>query len=332
MMSPRWYSTVSRLDNGSAMIIGGSIRGGWMNNATTNNPTIEFYPPKLAEVTTLPFLVDTLNSNLFPIAFTLADGRVFIAANNDAMVYDWRINSEHRLPPLPNGVRVTYPMSGTAVLLPLSPANKYEAEVLICGGSALDDHTPGYELSARDAASSQCVRMVLTDEGMAAGWQVEQMPDPRVMPDAVLLPDGRVVIVNGGRSGIAGYGNVKNQVGASNADDPVFTPVLYDPSAPAGQRFSSLGMPTSDIARLYHSVATLTPDGSIMIAGSNPNLDRSTMAYETEYRVEWLKPDYMVKPRPEFSSLPDHMYFGKSFKLDVKLPEGTKKVKGECFR
>ncbi|KAF8599754.1 copper radical oxidase [Ceratobasidium sp. AG-I] len=327
MMSPRWYNTVARLDDGSVMIIGGSTRGGWMNNATTNNPTIEFYPPKLTGVTMLKFLVDTLNSNLFPIAFTLPNGRVFMAANNDAMIYDWHMNSEHRLPPLPNGVRVTYPMTGTAVLLPLSPANGYEAEVLICGGSTLDDRTPGHELSARDAASSQCVRMVLTDEGMAAGWKVEQMPDPRIMPDAVLLPDGRVVIVNGGRSGIAGYGNVKNQVGTSNADDPVFAPILYDPSAPAGQRFSSLGMPLSDIARLYHSVATLVPDGSIMIAGSNPNLDRSTTAYETEYRVEWLKPDYMVKPRPEFSGLPEDVYFGKSFELDVKLPKETKNVK-----
>ncbi|QRW11955.1 glyoxal oxidase [Ceratobasidium sp. AG-Ba] len=330
LKSPRWYATVNKLEDGSAMIIGGSTRGGWINNKTDNNPTIEYFPPKRVGkdgLVALPFLKDTLNSNLFPIAFSLPDGRVFMAANNDAMIYDWREDSERRLPPIPNGVRVTYPMTGTAVLLPLSPANKYQPEVLICGGSSLDDRTPGYQLSARDPASKQCARMVLSDVGISAGWQVEEMPEARIMPDAVLLPDGRVVIVNGGRSGIAGYGNTKDQVGSSNADGPVYTPVLYDPAAPAGQRFSSAGMPTSDIARLYHSVATLTPQGSIMIAGSNPNLDRSNAHFATEYRVEWLRPDYFTKSRPRFSKLPDRILFGATFELEIELPQDTKQVK-----
>ncbi|KAG8690448.1 hypothetical protein FRC08_010528 [Ceratobasidium sp. 394] len=328
--SPRWYVSTTRIEDGSLMIIGGSVRGVWINNNSVNNPTVEYFPPKRLGshgVVTLPFLKDTLNANLFPITFALPDGRIFMAANNDAMIYNWRENSERRLPSFPNGVRVTYPMSGTGVLLPLSPANNYQPEVLICGGSTLDDHTPPGQLSARDPASKQCARMTLTDSGIAAGWTVEQMPDARVLPDAVLLPDGRVLIVNGGRSGVAGYGNTRDRVGFSNADDPVYTPVLYDPKAPIGTRFSSAGLPTSSIARLYHSVATLTPEGSIMIAGSNPNLDRSNARYETEYRVEWLRPDYMMKPRPKFSKLPDQIPFGKSFQLDVTLPKGTKAVK-----
>ncbi|KAG8740868.1 hypothetical protein FRC10_003823 [Ceratobasidium sp. 414] len=330
MKSPRWYSSTTRLEDGSVMIIGGAMRGGWTNNKSDNNPTLEYFPPKRLGsrgVVTLPFLKDTLNANLFPIAFTLPDGRIFMAANKDAMIYDWRKNSERRLPSFPNGVRVTYPMSGTGVLLPLSPTNNYQPEVLICGGSSLDDHTAPGQLSSRDPASKQCARMVLTDAGIAAGWTVEQMPDARIMPDAVLLPDGRVLIINGGRSGIAGYGNTKDRVGSSNADDPVYTPVLYDPKAPVGQRFSSTGLPTSSIARLYHSVATLTPEGSIMIAGSNPNLDRSNARFETEYRVEWLRPDYMARSRPMFSKLPDQIPFGKTFKLNVALPKGTKLVK-----
>ncbi|KAG8688114.1 hypothetical protein FRC09_013100 [Ceratobasidium sp. 395] len=330
MQTSRWYTSTTRLDDGSAMIIGGALHGDWINNEDNNNPTIEYFPPKPFGnngVVGLQFLEDTLNSNLFPISFLLPDGRVFMAANNDAMIYDWRQDKEHRLPPIPNGVRVTYPMSGTSVLLPLSAANNYQPEVLICGGSALDDRTPPEELSAQDPASKQCARMVLTHAGIKAGWAVEYMPDARVMPDAVLLPDGRVVIVNGGRSGVAGYGNTRDQVGSSNADNPVYTPVLYDPAAPIGQRFSNAGMPTSYIARLYHSVATLTPEGSIMIAGSNPNLDRSNVRYDTEYRVEWLRPDYMNAPRPRYSRLPDRILFGKTFQLEVELPKGTREVK-----
>lgn len=54
------------------------------------------------------FLVDTLNGNLFPHIYVLPDGQLFIAANNDAMLFNWKTNTETRLPSFPNGVRVTY--------------------------------------------------------------------------------------------------------------------------------------------------------------------------------------------------------------------------------
>jgi Glyoxal oxidase N-terminus len=328
MASPRWYNTVLRIPDGSAMIIGGAKKGGWINNSTVNNPTIEYYPPKAIHGSMglpihIPFLVDTLNSNLFPIAFVLSDGNIFMAANQDAMIYDWKNNTERRLPSIPNGVRVTYPMTGTGLLLPLSPQNNYTPEILLCGGSVIDDHKAGYEISSQDPASDQCSRMVLSDDGIATGWQVERMPQARTMADAVLLPTGKVLIINGASTGISGYGNVMNQVGTSNAANPVTTPVLYDPTAPAGQRFLSAGMPTSQIPRLYHSVATLTPNGDVMVAGSNPNLDRSELKYGTEYRVEWFKPPYMTMDRPEILEGVVKVGFGQDFRLKMKMGEGS---------
>lgn len=342
MASPRWYNTVLRISDGSAMIIGGSKKGGWINNATVNNPTIEYFPPKSIHGSNgmpidLQFLVDTLASNLFPIAFSLPDGTIFMAANRDAIIYDWKFNTERKLPQIPNGVRVTYPMTGTALLLPLSPANNYLPEVLICGGSSIDDTKPGYEISSQDPASSQCCRMVLTDDGISKGWQVEQMPQARTMPDAVLLPTGEVFIVNGAGSGMSGYGNVVNQVGASNADNPVLTPVLYNPYAPydpysPSGRFSVAGLPSSQIPRLYHSVATLTPNGDVMVAGSNPNLDRSELKYGTEYRVEWFQPSYMTVERPVFVDELKIIGFGQEVELKVKFQSTTSPstdIKGE---
>ncbi|GLB34682.1 putative copper radical oxidase [Lyophyllum shimeji] len=328
LASPRWYNTVVRIGDGSAMIVGGSKKGGWINNATVNNPTLEYFPPKGIHGSNglpinLPFLVDTLNSNLFPIAFSLPDGKVFMAANRDAMIYDWKNNQERRLPQIPNGVRVTYPMTGTGLLLPLSPENGYRPEILLCGGSDISDTKPSYEISSQDPASPQCSRMVLTNEGIAAGWQVESMPQARIMPDAVLLPTGEVFIVNGAGSGISGYGNVRDQVGSSNADNPVLTPVLYNPLAAPGSRFSSAGLPSSSIPRLYHSVATLTPAGDIMVAGSNPNLDRSELQYGTEYRVEWFSPPYMKMERPEIVGKVEKLEFGAEIKVQVKVPGGN---------
>jgi len=327
LASPRWYNTVIRINDGSAMIIGGSMKGGWINNATVNNPTIEYFPPKSIHGRNglpihLPFLVDTLNSNLFPIAFSLPDGKVFMAANQDSMIYDWKRNKERRLPRIPNGVRVTYPMTGTGLLLPLSPKNDYQPEILLCGGSDIDDGKPSYEISSQDLASTQCIRMVLTESGISRGWQVELMPEARTMPDAVLLPTGKILIVNGAGSGISGYGNVLNQVGKSNANNPVLRPVLYDPLGPPGQRFSSAQMPVSQIPRMYHSVATLTPAGDVMVAGSNPNLDRSEMKYGTEYRVEWISPPYMKKKRPQVVKGVQRIGFGEIVKIKVRLGGG----------
>jgi len=332
MTSARWYPTSVRLPDGSVMIVGGSKEGAFRNSAKINNPTIEYYPPKTFGFTAKspiysPFLNRTLVTNLFPIVIALPiPEMIFIAANNDAMLYNWKTNTESPLPPFPNGVRVTYPFTGSGILLPLSQDNGYTPEVLVCGGTNLDDRLSSSLLRVSDPASSQCARMVLTESGINEGWITEQMPSPRIMPDLIMLPDGKVLIVNGAKSGVAGYGNLVDKVGDSNADNPSFTPVLYDPTAPAGQRFSSEGMPTSNIPRLYHSVATLVPSGKIMIAGSNPNKDFSTNKYPTEYRVEWLSPPYLVDPsRPVISELP--LIANYKERITVKL-KGT----GQSFQ
>ncbi len=56
-----------------------------------------------------------------------------------------------------------------------------------------------------------------------------------------------------------------------------------------------------------------------MIAGSNPNLDRSEVKYGTEYRVEWLSPSYMMQTRPVVSGIPQMIGFNQQFDLQVTL-------------
>lgn len=91
-------------------------------------------------------------------------------------------------------------------------------------------------------------------------------------------------------------------INESNADHPVFTPLIYDPNAAPGRRFTVAPI-SSNIPRMYHSTATLIPDGSILLgkhsaffthtpyltpktsAGSNPNSDVIfNVTYPTEYR------------------------------------------------
>lgn len=109
----------------------------------------------------------------------------------------------------------------------------------------------------------------------------------RIMGDALLMPDGTVLLINGASSGVAGYGNVKNRIGASNARAPTYRPALWDPLAPSHARFST-NFPKSKIERMYHSSATLLPDGRVWVGGSNPNGNVATAAYATRYEIEIL--------------------------------------------
>ena len=65
-------------------------------------------------------------------------------------------------------------------------------------------------------------------------------------------------------TGTAGYGNDSWAIGHSYADDPVLTPTIYDPSAAPGQRWSNNNLLASTVPRLYHSSATLLPDGNFI--------------------------------------------------------------------
>lgn len=66
---------------------------------------------------------------------------------------------------------------------------------------------------------------------------------------------------------------------------------------------------------MYHSSATLLPDGSVLSSGSNPNADyvaegTAGYKYATEYRVERFYPDYFDSPRPNATGFPTKMSYG----------------------
>ncbi len=330
LLVDRWYPTAIRLYDGSAMIIGGTSVGGFYNDIPgANMASYEYFPKKfwMPSPFTVPsdFLLRTAPANLFPIAFAMIDGRLFLAANNQTIVYDSDYNYEIRLPDIPNGYRVTYPFSAAAIVLPMYPPN-YTQDVLICGGTNMNDALPSTSLSTQTPSSNFCFRMTLTEAGVAQGWATETMPDRRVMPDLVMVPTGEVIIVNGAKTGAAGYGNFLDNVGQSNADQPAYRPVLYTPTAAAGSRFSTTGMPTSNIPRMYHSVATLTAKGNIIIAGSNPNAGvydfPPNWPYPAEYRVEFLNPPWMTVARPTLVNPPAKFSFNTQYTFNVTVPAG----------
>ncbi|KAH9939374.1 glyoxal oxidase precursor [Epithele typhae] len=321
LIAERWYPSAIRIFDGSLLIAGGMHGEAVFYNIDPEN-SFEFFPRKEQTVRPSAFLERALPANLFPRLLALPDGRVLMIANNQTIIYDIEADTETILPDIPNGVRVTNPIDGSAILLPLSPPD-FVPEVLVCGGTQVDDTIQPANLSSQIAATTQCSRMTITDEGIARGWEVEYMLEGRTMHELLHLPNGQVLIANGAGSGFAGFNSVADPVGNSNADHAVLVPSLYTPDRARGERISNAGMPSSGIARVYHSSITLTPQGNFLIAGSNPNTGTVTGAdvkFPSEFRVQTLDPPFMAVERPRMLSMPAKLAFDSSVTVPISVP------------
>lgn len=305
----RWYPTIETLEDGSVIILGGCRNGGYVNDAGQNVPTYEFFPSRGQPVNS-PILGRTLPANLFPLTWLLPSGNILLQSNWETAVLDYKNNRETQLDNVPDAVR-TYPASAGTAMLPLTPANNYTATILLCGGSNVQ---PNQWLDqnwviVREPALTSCVK--LTPDRSQSYVQDDPLPEGRNMGNLILLPDGKVFCVGGASLVTAGYGNATWALGQSYADGPLLTPAIYDPNAPAGQRWSRDGFSSSGIPRMYHSTATLLPDGSVFVSGSNPNADYNVdVRYPTEYRTELFFPSYFNKRRPQPVGIPRQFSYG----------------------
>lgn len=243
-------------------------------------------------------------------------------------MWDVDQNEETPLPDMPGNVARVYPASGAVAMLPLTPDNNFEPTILFCGGISLEDDEWGnYQFPAVNtfniANSKDCQR--ITPEPQNPTKEVayvkdDDMLESRSMGQFIILPDETLLVVNGGSKGTAGYGQATGQThsfsqmpfGMSLASEPVLTPAVYNPTAPAGQRWSNAGFQASKIPRLYHSSAVLLPDASVFIAGSNPNVDVNTSTvFPTTYKAEKFYPAYFDAPvRPNPNGVPSNITYG----------------------
>lgn len=345
MKHRRWYSAAEPLADGSVIIIGGFVNGGYINRNYPNNdpatsggaadPTYEFYPARQEDPKQFNFLVQTSGLNAYAHTFLMPSGKLFVQANVSTTLWDYDANVESPLPPMPGNVVRVYPASGAVAMLPLTPENNYTPTILFCGGSDMPDEAWGsYSFPAINTwdypASNDCQRITPepTDGSQAQYVKDDNMLEGRTMGQFIILPNGKLLVVNGGLNGTAGYSQMTGQTptfgqmpfGESLASGPVGTPAIYDPNAPAGSRWSRDGLSTSNIPRLYHSSAMLLPDASVLIAGSNPNVDVNTSTiFPTTYQAEIFYPPYFsasVRPKP--SGMPQTIsYGGDPFDLTV---------------
>ncbi|KAN0065542.1 hypothetical protein ACQY0O_001379 [Thecaphora frezii] len=364
MTTPRWYPGIEVLEDGSVLLVGGAIGGGYINRNLPNtdpfyeggsadniqaggaNPTYEYFPTtgKPAQAV-CQFMGNTSGLNMYPHTFLMPSGKIFVQANYSTMLWDHLNNKETYLPDMPNNVIRVYPASAATAMKPLTPDNNYTPTILFCGGSVLSDALwgnytgPGDNILDIDASkdcSSITPELADGTQNPSAHYEHEEdLPTGRTMGQFIHLPDGTMLILNGGAKGTAGYSNQTFTI-AQGPNGPVYTeglcqdpqyqPIIYNPTKPKGQRLSTSGLSQSTIARLYHSTAILVPDGSVVVAGSNPHQDvsidlptgLSPQAFNTTYEIEKFYPPYWGKTRPEPEGMPDAiMYGGSPFNITV---------------
>ncbi|KAB2071994.1 hypothetical protein ES319_A08G261200v1 [Gossypium barbadense] len=215
-------------------------------------PTYEFVPPEgqkntINEVINFPFLKEThdpVENNLYPFVFLSTDGNLFVFSNNRSVLLNTQTHTIIHEYPVLPGGAHNYPSSGCASLLPI---------------------------------------MLKPNEDRKS-IPVEVLVCARLLGDMVVLPTGDVLLVNGAKTGLAGW---------DDARDPNLHPVLYKfQTDGTGSKFTVLN--PSNIPRMYHSSFAVFPDAKILIAGSNTNLGYLDDAlFPTEVRVEKFSPHYL---------------------------------------
>ncbi|ORX39085.1 glyoxal oxidase precursor [Kockovaella imperatae] len=320
LTSRRWYPTLETLEDGTAIIFGGCEWGGYVNfaNNNQNNPTVEFWPSR-GEPFTLDFLIKTLPVNLFPLVWLLPSGNIFIQAEFQAMILDYKNMIEYDIADIPDAVRV-YPASAGTAVFPLTPENNWTSTIIFCGGTDLeaDQWNPVWAIT-KYPASTSCV--TISPDVDLTWYQDDPLDAGRSMGNFINLPDGRLLLLNGAGNGTAGYGNNSWAVGQSYADEPRLQAWYYDPAQPSGSRWSKAGLTT--IPRMYHSSCTLLADGSVIVSGSNPNADYISpgtpgYTFVTQYQVEIFYPDYWDKQRPAPGNMPSNFTYGGEY-INVTL-------------
>ena len=273
MAHGRWYPTATTLGDGRVMTFSGSNETGGTNKA------VEIYT--VGSGWSAEFIA-SWTPPLYPRMHLLPNGKVFYSgASVTSRIFD---PTAHTWTTVGNTIYANNRTYGSSVLLPLTPANNYDPQVIIMGGgSPATKTTETIDLGAATPV-----------------WkQGPLMSQERIEMNAVILPNGKVLAVGGSL-------NDEQASSASlNAD-------LYNPS---DNTFTT--MAPNVYPRLYHSNALLLPDATVWFAGGNPA--RGTY----EQHMEIYKPPYLfnangtLATRPTISSAPAAIAWAGAFTVST---------------
>lgn len=322
MSTPRWYASVQIMPDNTIFVASGSLNGLDPAKPENNNPTYEWLnadgTPQ-GKSTNMEILSKNQPYYMYPFIHLMKDGNLFVQVAKSAEIFNPTTGTVVRMfGDLPGSYR-TYPNTGGSVMMPLSSKTNWNPDIIICGGGPYQDITaPG---------DPSCGRIRPLDAN--PDWEMDSMPEGRGMVEGTLLADGTIIWVNGAQEGAQGFGVARK---------PALEVLIYDPEQPKGKRFTT--GPSSSIPRLYHSVALLLLDGTLLISGSNP-VEMPVLTptakdpYVTEFRNEIYTPPYLqgnpTRPSAVQLSTKNLKANGSTFKIKFTAPANSKAVKVSLY-
>jgi hypothetical protein len=301
MAHGRWYPTLVTLADGKAVIMNGFDEYG------SYNTLVEIYDPasktcikKFDPNTSTTYCVGKGSESECPGAGSPCYGGPGNGVAPNVGLYP-------RMHLMPNGLIITcgaqvtvwswdpangkwgiltqtsvYRGYGTSFLLPLHNMPSERGKILVVGGSV----TP-------DSYATKSTEILDFDAGTSTNPVVRQGAETtygRRFLAPVILPNGKCIILGGSEKGLS---------------IPVYTPEMFDPVTETWET-----LPAASVARLYHQVSLLLPDGRVWTAGSQPG------AGVSELRTELFSPSYLFQgPRPVISGLPNVGDYGGTISI-----------------
>ena len=271
MSQARWYPTNVALGNGRTLIFGGDI------DASTPAITVDSYNPGTNTLTTLPSSANR-DLNLYPRLHLLPDGRIPFVNLAKTRVFDPSTNS----------------WSGVVASL------NFGSRTDTLNSVQLPDLNQIMDIGGRNIARGTTATAEIIDFSQPQPqWRYTgSMSYPRMYGNAVMLPDGTVLMVGGG-------------LGPKKYQSPVLQAELYDPVSETWSVMAAQSVP-----RMYHSTAVLLPDGRVLSAGQDigPTQNRTS--------AEIYSPPYLFRgPRPTIESAP--AFVGYTTQFTVTSPEAS---------
>lgn len=322
MRDARWYPTCVTLPDGRVLVVSGAHAGApgkpfykghpnnWLGAGLNRNTDIFDPATNTMAHTRSPHFLSDWDFDLYPFLLVLPGGAVFVHSRRKTWLF--YPDSSGRLTPSPNVYTTqspnwrTYPVPAGCVLLPLRPSEPNRVRILIVGGADERRTTQWSDVPATNTAEIFDFDPTLGSAVAQSGWRGVPKGSPapipmfnrRFMSDAVLLPDGSVLVVSGVGKGIAD----------DNAD-PVRQAELFDSQSETWRQMDSM-----QINRRYHATALLLPDATVAVAGSTGNWPPDPAT--NEYDIEVFSPPYLTRgPQPVISSCPSQVTHGQTFSL-----------------
>jgi hypothetical protein len=306
MSHGRWYPTAVLLGNGTVLAASGldEHAGGLENNTLETTKDAGHTDWRKTRDFNLP---------LYPHLFQLTDGRLFYTGGKMdtpgeslPLVFD----PIHQGPAdVIDGLTDADRCNQCASVV-LPPAQ--DQAFMILGGGPEDD-TPFRGQATR--------RVCAIDFKLPAPkYQIKAaLNHERMHVNAVLLPD-RTVLACGG--GVSREASVQTRVVDPLGGREVFEAEIYD----VANNTWTITAPAT-IARLYHSVALLLPDGRVVAAGGNPDKGMQVPWLPPdpleEMRLEIFSPPYLFKKksRPTILNVQEDFSYGVSVRIRATAPK-----------